>query len=941
MAKKQEKLMIIDGNALIHRSFHALPPTMATKDGVVTNAVFGFTSVLLKALKEFKPKYIVLTLDKKGKTFRHEKFEDYKATRIKAPQELYDQIPLVKEVARALNIPIFEKQGFEADDLIGTIAKESPPEVENIIVTGDMDTMQLVNDNTQVYAMSRGISDSILYSEKEVKEKYGGLGPEQMIDYKALRGDPSDNIPGVRGVGEKTAIELLTEFKTLDGVYQNIKSDKIRDRIKGLLEEHKDEAYLSRELATIKCDVPVKFDLVKAETQDFDRDEVAKLFSELEFKSLLPRIGELGGKLQISNNKLQKDDQDSLVEDKFERNDKEFKYILVDDEKKFENFLKELKKQKFFAFDTETSGLDPLKCKLLGISFSWKKGEAYYISITNDELRIKNDQVSLFNYNKKEAKDIHPWISKLKAIFEDGKVKKAGHNIKFDLRVIQAAGIDGQGIYFDTMLASYLLNPGSRQHNLDALAFSECGWEKISKDDLIGTGRNKIGFDEVSVEKMSLYSCEDADFTWRLVKKLEKELEDKGVDKLFYEIEMPLIPVLARMENQGIILDAKVLDNLGKNVDKQIKSLEKKIWKLSHEQFNINSPSQLKVILFEKLAISTAGIGKTKTGFSTAAAELDKMKGEHEIIPLIQDYRELSKLSSTYIHALPELVNKQTSRIHTSFNQTITATGRLSSTDPNLQNIPVRTELGAEIRRAFRAQKGYKLVSLDYSQIELRLAAHLSGDKKMIEFFKNGEDIHSATAAAINNVKLEEVDKQMRREAKAVNFGILYGQGPFGLSQSADIPFGRAKQFIADYFKVFKDVKKYVDDSIERARETGYAETMFDRKRFIPEIHSSVQQVKASAERIAINMPLQGTNADMIKVAMIEIQEKIDKEWDGDVRMLIQVHDELLFEIKEDKVKKLSEEIRQIMIGKLKLKVPIVVDIEVGDNWGELHSIGN
>ncbi|MBD3248334.1 DNA polymerase I, partial [Candidatus Falkowbacteria bacterium] len=844
-SKNKKKLMIIDGNALIHRSFHALPPTMATKDGRVINAVFGFTSVLLKALKEIDPEYIVLTLDKKGKTFRHERYEDYKATRVKAPQELYDQIPMVKEVAQAFNIPIFEKEGFEADDLIGTITKKTDGEVQNIIVTGDMDTLQLVDEDTKVYTMSRGLSESVLYSEKEVKEKFGGLTPEQMIDYKALRGDPSDNIPGVRGIGDKTAIKLLNEFGDLDNLYSKVQSAnnkvQIRDRIKNLLLEHKEEAYISKELATIKCDVKIDFDLEKAVTKDFDKNKVVELFSDFEFKSLLPRVSGLSDKVQDSSDKKQKDE--GADSDKFFRNKKEFKYILVDDEKKFTSFLAKLKKQKAFTFDTETSGFNPLLSYLLGISFSWKEGEAYYVKIKNEELRIKNEQGTLFNYHKEEKTGLHPWLSELKPIFEDEKIKKSAHNIKFDMRVVQNAGMDIKGIYFDTMLASYLLNPGTRQHNLDALAFSELGWEKISKDDLLGTGRNKMTFSEVPDEKMYLYSCEDADFTNRLVNKLAKELKDKELDKLFYEVEMPLIPALCEMENTGIILDKKILDDLGKKVDKKIKALEKKIYDLSGEQFNINSPSQLKVILFEKLGISTAGIGKTKTGFSTAAAELEKLKNEHKIIPLIQDYRELSKLSTTYIHSLPELINPKTKRVHTSFNQTITATGRLSSTEPNLQNIPIRTELGAEIRKAFKADKGYKLVSLDYSQIELRLAAHLSGDKKMIEFFKNGEDIHAATAAAINNVKLEEVSKEMRREAKATNFGILYGQGPFGLSQTADIPFGQAKKFIEDYFEVFKDIKKYIDDSIEKARETGYAETMFGRKRFIPEIHSSVQQV--------------------------------------------------------------------------------------------------
>lgn len=939
MGKKQEKMMIIDGNALIHRSFHAIPATMATKSGEPTNAVFGFTSVLLKSLEEFKPDYVILTFDKKGKTFRHNRYEDYKATRVKAPQELYDQIARAKEVAKALGIPVFEKDGFEADDLIGTISKNNK-KMDNIIVTGDKDTLQLVDDRIKVYTMSRGLAESVLYDANTVKEKYLGLCPEQIVDYKALRGDPSDNIPGVKGIGEKTAIELLNEFESLDELYRELESKKeniskkIKPRIADLLLKHKDEAYLSKELATIKCDVDLDIDMKKAKAGGFDRERAIKLFSELEFKALLPRISNLeeGGQTSKKN-------KNGEQADKFSRNEKEFKYELIHDEDGFKKFLKKLKKQNFFAFDTETTGVKPLRDDLLGIGFSWEKGEGYYISLKRERTRSKKDKTNLFNYGHKEENKDHPWLKELKDLFENENIKKAAHNAKFDARVMQAAGIDIKGLNFDTMLASYLLNPGSRQHNLDALAFSEFGWEKISKQDLLGSGRNKIDFSQVVDEKMYLYCCEDADFTWRLIERLESKLKEKELLELFYSIEMPLIPVLAKMENTGMILDKEVLLDLGEKVDKKIASLEKKIYDISGKSFNMNSPAQLKEVLFDDLGISTEGINKTKTGFSTAASELDKLKDKHEIISLIRQHRELSKLLNTYIHSLPELVNPDTGRVHTSFNQTITATGRLSSTDPNLQNIPARTELGQKIRKAFKAEQGYELVSLDYSQIELRLAAHLSGDKKMIDFFKKGEDIHSATAAAINEIEPEEVTKEMRREAKAVNFGILYGQGPYGLSQSADIPFGRAKSFIEEYFKVFKGVKEYIDKSIEKAREKGYAETMFGRKRFIPEINSSVGQVKAGAERIAINMPLQGTNADMIKKAMIEIQDRIDNDWEGEVRMLVQVHDELLFEIKKERTEKIAKEISKIMKGKLKLKVPIVVDIEAGDNWGEIKRV--
>ncbi len=933
MTKKLPKFIIIDGNALIHRGFHALPPTMQTKTGVVTNAVFGFTSVLLKALKEFEPEYVVLTLDKKAPTFRHKEYKEYKAKRVKAPDELYAQIPIVKDVAKAFNIPIFELDGFEADDLIGTIAKLTDETIENIIVTGDMDTLQLVDDkkNVKVYTMSRGIADSVIYDEAKVKERFS-LGVDQVIDYKSLRGDPSDNIPGVRGIGDKGAVELLQNFETLDGVYENVESEKIKDRTRELLKEYRDDAFLSQMLATIKLDVPIKFDLEKARFKGFKKEDIVKLFTELEFKSLLSRIKDLGGA------------EDKNPTDKFERNRKQFKYILIDDDKKFEKFFKELKAQKEFTFDTETTGFNPLTADLLGISFSWKKGEAYYLRIQNSESSracrqagIQNNEANLFNYSdkkKKVNKKVNSYLAKLKPLFEDLEIKKIAHNMKYDFRVMKNHGVDVKGVYFDTMIASYLLNSASRQHNLDAVTFSELGFEKISKKDLLGIGKDKITFSEVDIEKLSLYSCEDADFTNRLYKKLKVALKEQAQSKLFEDVEMPLVEVLSSMEENGIELDVDFLKKMSKKLTKKIKDLETKIYKLAGEEFNINSTKQLKVILFEKLEIPTQGIKKTKTGFSTAADELEKLKDHHEIVVLIQNYRELKKLTSTYIDALPELVNEKTKRVHTSFNQTVAATGRLSSSDPNLQNIPVRTELGREIRKAFVAPKGKKLIAIDYSQIELRLAAFISGDPKMMKAFQEGADIHSATAAEINGVSLDEVTKDMRRNAKAVNFGVLYGQGPHGLSKTADISFWEAKEFIDKYFEVYSDVKKYIDSSIEKARKKGYVETLFERRRYLPDINSTIPMIKKATERMAMNAPLQGTAADMIKFAMIKVHELLKDE--KDIKMLLQVHDELIFEATEEAIKKFIPRIKEIMEKVIKLKVPIVADVKVGKNWGEL-----
>jgi DNA polymerase-1 len=956
---RRDKLIIIDGNALIHRSFHALPPTMSTKAGEMVNAVYGFTTVLLKAIREFKPGYIALTLDRKGPTFRHQKYKEYKAKRKKAPDELYAQIPRVKEVATAFNIPIYEMTGFEADDIIGTVAAKVDNNIEKIIVTGDLDTLQLVNDHTKVFTLSRGLSDSITYDQKAVKARFS-LTPGQMIDFKALRGDPSDNIPGVPGVGEKTAIELLKEFKTLDGIYENINSRKIKDRIRLLLQKHKKEAKMSKDLVTIRRNVKINFKLADVKFGDFNTDKVVKLFSELEFKSLLPRLQAL---IKGKAGQLDQGQETDMV-DKFARNKKMFKYHLIDDDRKFKTFLAKIKIQSSFAFDTETSSLDPLTADLLGVSFSWKAGEAYYVEVRSKKLspprrdpaRAGEVRSNLFNYkNKEKGKEtkIHPWLRKLKSILENEKIRKYGHNIKFDLRVMQNQGINTAGISFDTMIASYLLNPGTRQHNLDALAFTELGYEKISKEDLLGSafakasadkkGKKKPDFTDVDLDKLYIYSCEDADFTFRLVKKLSSQLKKQELDILFKKIEMPLIEVLAKMEDEGVVIDKRFLAKMSQKMAKKIKQIEQKIYRQAGVRFNIKSTQQLREVLYEKLDIPTDNISKIKTGLSTAAEELAKLKNLHPIISLIQEYRELMKLTTTYIDALPALINKQTGRLHTSFNQTITATGRLSSTEPNLQNIPVRTELGREIRKAFVTEKGYKLVSLDYSQIELRLAAHMSGDRKMIKAFYEREDIHTATAAAIHRVNQETDNRAMRREAKAINFGILYGQGPHGLSQTADIPYGRAREFIEQYFIVYKDIKKFIDKTIKLARRRGYTETLFGRRRYLPEINSSVVQVRKAAERMAVNTPLQGTAADMIKVAMTEIanlSELRANDSESDVRMLLQVHDELLFEIKNSKIKEATKKIKRIMENVIKLKVPVIVDVSVGDNWGEMKELG-
>lgn len=946
MPQSLKKLIIIDGNALIHRSFHALPLTMRTSKGEPTNAVYGFTTVLLKALKEFKPEYVVLTLDRKEKTFRHKEYEQYKAQRIKAPDELYDQIPLVKEIAKAFNIPIFEKAGFEADDLIGTIAAQvidNEPKVECIVVTGDMDTLQLINDRVKIYTMSRGLSESVVYDKKMVAQKYNGLTPKQIIDYKALRGDPSDNIKGVKGVGEKGAIELIKLFGSIEDLYDNIKQNSalvktnIKPRILELLKTHKQDAFLSKKLVTIKCDVDIDFDLTEAKTRVFNNNKVLALFNALEFRSLLERLQELNKKLQPSN----KSSDDEQV--KFQEVADHFKYQLIDTEAKFKVFLAKLKKQKIFAYDTETANFNPLEATLLGISFAWKTNEAYYIQVKQTDL--KNNQGNLFTspdeHESVTGIDQNLVLSALRPVFQSDKIKKICHNAKFDIEVVESASqqqIKVNGIYFDTMIASYLLNPNSRQHSLDATSFHYLNYTKISKDDLLGTGRNKINFASVPVERLGLYSCEDADCTFQLYQKLNKELKKNKLNKLFFDIEMPLIRVLVDMEQTGIALDIKYLDSLQKNFASKINALTNTIHSIAGKQFNINSTQQLQEILFERLSIPTHLVKRTKTGYSTAADELAKLQGQHEIIDLIIQYRELTKLQNTYVKALPLLVSPKDSRLHTNYNQTIAATGRLSSTDPNLQNIPIRTDEGKKIRHAFVARKGYKLLSADYSQIELRLAADMSGDKNMIKAFKNNEDIHTATAAAINEVSTKKVTEQMRREAKAINFGILYGQGPFGLAHTAGITQWQAKEFIDKYFKNYAGVQKWIDKNISQARHSEISKTLFGRIRQIPEINSSNIQIRKGAERIAINTPLQGTAADLIKIAMINARSALEK-FNKNAKILLQVHDELIIEVKNELVENIALIIKKEMENVMQLKVPIVVDIEIGSNWEEMTKI--
>ncbi len=907
--------MLVDGNALIHRGFHAVP-NLQTKSGEPTGAVYGFSMILLKALKDIKPTHIALSFDLAAPTFRHEKYKEYKAQRIKAAQELYDQIPRVKEVVRTLNIPIFEMQGFEADDVLGTlsleICKECKDDCEVFIVTGDLDTLQLVNNCVKIYTMRKGITDTAIYDEKAVRERYNLL-PNQMVDYRALRGDASDNIPGVAGIGEKTASGLIQEFKSLEELYKAVESGKaegkIKPRILQLLKDQKEQAYQSYELSQIVRTVPLEFNIPPYVLDGSHYQQTIKLFQQLEFKSLVNNLPKPEDKGSVESSIQEEAPSPTLVKKGHQV------YVLVNDEKKLQSLVKKVQSVKELVIDTETTSLSTLDAKLLGLSLSFEEGQGYYIPT-----QFINDEI--------------------KSLLSNENIKKIGHNIKYDMQVMSNNKYPISNAAFDTMVASYLLNPGNRQHNLDTLAFNELGYQMQSIEELIGKGKTQISMADVPVDKVSWYSCEDADMTLRLKNLFEPQLKKEKLEKVFYDIEMPLVGVLADMEQNGIKLDVKLLNRLSGEVEISLKDLEQEIYKLTGQTFNINSPKQLKEVLFDKLQINTFGVKKIKTGLSTAAGELEKLVGQHPVIPKLLEFRELSKLQSTYLLTLPLLVNKKTGRLHTSYNQTIAATGRLSSIDPNLQNIPVRGEgVGSEVRKAFVAADGYKLLSLDYSQIELRIVAHLSGDKKMQEVFKSGEDIHTKTAMEIFGVEADKVTKDMRRDAKTINFGILYGVSSFGLSSRIqEMSIGGAKDFIKKYFAAFPKVEEYLEQIKLQVREAGFVRNEIGRIRKFPEIKSSQFFIRAAAERAAINFPIQSLAADVIKVAMINLYPEI-KDIKSEIKLLLQVHDELVFEVKEDKVDYWAKKIKPIMENAISLSIPINTEAKAGDNWGEMEEI--
>jgi DNA polymerase-1 len=920
----KEKFVIIDAMSLAYKAYYAfVGRPLKTMQGEPTSAVFGFIGQLLKIIEDLSPDRIAVAFDSKEKTFRHTKFEDYKANRQAIPDDLIPQIQRIKDIIEAFNIPIYILPGYEADDLIGSAAKKAELlGFDTYVITPDKDFSQLISDSIKIIRPGKSAEDLHTLDKDKFKEKYG-FAPPLMIDYLALVGDASDNIPGVAGIGEKSAIPLIQQFGTVEEIYKNI--DKVgKEAIKKKLLEGKDNAFLSKELATIEVNAPYEMDFEKTKRCNPDLEKVNRILTELEFKNFKTRVAKLFISAEITSGP----EVTPSAELKETYQTSNAKYTLISDIEAAKELAKKLKKCGLFVFDTETDGLDVLTLNLAGVSFSTAAKEGYYVSINP----FKED--SLFNPALSERINIDDFVYIFKGIFEDKKIKKVCQNAKYDIAVMNKYGIEVENFFFDTMLASYVLDP-DQKHGMDDLCVKYLNYDTIKLEEIIGPKKNADKIFEADLQALCNYSSEDADVTYRLYEIFVKEIEKNNLAKVAYEVEFPLIKTLIEMEKTGINVDPAILKQLSKDLQILIDNYSAKICELAEEEFNINSPQQLQRILYDKLKLSAGK--KTKTGFSTDARSLEYLRGEHEIIDLILDYRQAAKLKSTYADALPNMIHPITKRIHTNFNQTIAATGRLSSTDPNLQNIPIRSEMGKEIRKAFIPRnKDYVILSADYSQIELRILAAICKDPNLVKAFKNGDDIHRSAAAAVFNVPPEQVTPDMRRKAKEVNFGILYGLGPFGLKTRLGITQAHAKEIIEAYFKSYVNVKEYIENSIESARSKGYAETLLGRRRYLRNINNNNRVVRQFEERAAINMPIQGAAADMIKIAMINIHEEFAKK-KFKSKMVLQVHDELLFDAHKSELDDIKPIIKEKMEKALNLDVPIVADIGIGDNWLDAH----
>jgi len=904
----EPRLVLFDGNAIVHRAFHAFErtTTLTSRSGEIVSAVYGFASMLIKALTDLKPEYWAIAFDKAAPTFRHIMFDQYKAQRPKAPEELVNQLGRVRQVVEAFHMPIFELEGFEADDLLGTLSRQATEQgVETVIVTGDADTMQLVSPKVKVlYPKPRGsFSDTALYDEQMVVERYG-VKPENIADLKALVGDTSDNIPGVRGVGDRTAVKLIRQFGPIEEIYVHLREVE-PPKLSDLLRDNEATARQSKTLATIVTTAPVTLDLEECRVTHYDRSKVTELFRELGFSSLQSKLLAL----------------DEVIREPIARpvaKPAERHYTTVTTAVALGQLLGRLTAAGKFAFDMEATGLDPMSVQIVGFSFSPDGGESYYVPVGH------------VGFGQEEQLPLQQVIGLVKPVMENGNIAKLAHNANYDTTLLGENGIQVNNLAFDSMIAAYLLSEKSL--GLKALAFERLGVEMTPIVNLIGTGAKLVPMSKVDIPRAAEYASADADMTFQLSIMLEGELHKEGLWSLFADVEMPLIPVLVHMERNGVALDTDLLRDMSFRLGGQMAKLEKDIYDAIGHQFNINSPQQLSAVLFQELKLPAR---RKRGSYSTGADILEELRGVHPVIAPILEYRQLSKLKSTYIDALPGLINPKTGRVHTSFNQTKTATGRLSSSDPNLQNIPVRGELGREIRLAFIAPPGSVLLSADYSQIDLRALAHLSQDQSLLEAFRHDEDVHAATASRLFAVQASDVKPDMRRVAKTVNFGVIYGMSEYGLEQATELSREEAAQFIVAYFEKYPGVKQYLEDTKQQAREKGYVQTILGRRRSIPEINSPNYQVRQAAERMAINMPVQGTSADIIKVAMVNLfREMLDRHLKS--KMLLQVHDELVFEVPEAELDEMRELAARIMSTAIQLSVPVKVDTKVGRNWGEM-----
>ncbi|MCO5247801.1 MAG: DNA polymerase I [Chitinophagales bacterium] len=917
---------VLDSFALIYRAYFAMSKTpLINSKGLNVSAISGYLNVLYEIIRKYKPDYLACAFDAPHITDRQQNYEFYKANREETPEDIKTSVPYIKEIVKAFNIPILEVDGYEADDLIGTIARQAEQEdIQVFMVTSDKDMSQLVSENIFLYKppyMGRPFS---IHGLKEVKEKWEVDDPLQVIDILGLWGDAIDNIPGVKGVGEKTAKKLIKEFGSIENIYKNI--DKITGSLKNKLEENKELAFISKELATIVIDAPIQFDKIGYALREPNKEVLNEIFTNLEFRTLGRRI--LGDDFTVTKPAIPSDGQMSLFENYTETvspqaeisiptEKKEVDYQLLTDIDVLKEVLKSAERKQHFALDTETTGLDAISCDLVGISLSVEAHKAFYIP-------WEKVNQSLF-------------IEALREIFSNEAILKIGQNIKFDLQVLYRHGFEKIHPIFDTMIAHYLIDPETK-HNMDYLSETYLNFTPQSIEELIGKkGVNQKNMSEVEIEQVKDYAAEDADITLQLYQKLKPELESNQVKPLFDEIEIPLIDVLTEMELSGVAIDIPFLEEYSKTLGEEILQVQDEIYEISGTTFNLESPKQLGEVLFDYMKIPYKG-KKTKTGqYSTNEATLQKLAAEQPIIDKILNYRELAKLKSTYIDALPNLINPLTGWVHTTFNQAVTSTGRLSSTNPNLQNIPIRTERGKEIRKAFIARGEDRVImSADYSQIELRVIASISGDEKMIEAFEKGQDIHASTAANVYNVPIEEVNSTMRRNAKMVNFGIIYGISPFGLGQRLGIATNEAKELIDNYFEKYPSIKDYMDNTVAFAKENGYVQTLYGRKRYLRDINSRNFTVRSFAERNAINAPIQGSAADMIKLAMINVAQKM-KSAGLKSQMILQVHDELLFDTYKEELVTLQNIVENEMKNALKLKVPINIGIGFGANWLEAH----